>query len=71
MPIMFKFGTEKGRFVFIISIALISASGALLQGADNTVILKVLSISPLLLLTVAILLNVISILISVRIKSKS
>lgn len=70
-PILFKFGSEKGRFVFIIAIALIGASGPLLNSIDSDILLNISSISPLFLLVIALVMNYISIMISVRIKSKA
>lgn len=70
-PIIFKFGSEKGRFVFIIAMALIGASGPILKNIDSNILLKFLNISPIILLVIAIALNYISIVISIGIKSKS
>lgn len=69
-PILFKFGSEKGRFVFIIAMALIGASGSILKNIDNNMILKILDISPVFLLGIAVILNFISILISINIKKE-
>jgi hypothetical protein len=70
-PILFKFGSEKGRFVFIIAMALIGASGPLLKSIDNDILLNISNISPLFLLGIALVMNYISIMISVRVKSKA
>lgn len=66
-PILFKFGSEKGRFVFIIAMALIGASGPLLNNIDSDILLKLSNISPLFLLAVTLIMNYISIMISIRI----
>ena len=71
-PILFKFGSEKGRFVFIIAMAIIGASGPILQKVNSRIILDISRISPILLFTAAIAINVISVIISINIKkSKS
>ena len=67
-PILFKFGSEKGRFVFIIIMALVGASGSILQKIDNRIILEILNISPVILLTFVVILNAISITISMNIQ---
>lgn len=71
-PILFKFGSEKGRFVFIIAMAIIGASGPILQKVNSRIILDISRKSPILLFTAAIAINVISVIISINIKkSKS
>lgn len=67
-PILFKFGTEKGRLVFIIIMALVGASGPILQKMDNRIIFETSKISPVILLISAAILNVISIIISMKIQ---
>lgn len=69
-PILFKFGSEKGRFVFIIAMGLIGASGPLLEKMDGRVLMEISSLSPLILLLFAILLNVLSVLLSLKIKQR-
>lgn len=67
-PILFKFGSEKGRFVFIITMALVGASGPILQKVDSRIILEILNLSPIFLLAFAVVLNLISIMISMNVK---
>ena len=67
-PILFKFGSEKGRFVFIITMALVGASGPILQKVDSRIILKILNLSPVILLAFVVILNVMSLMISMNIK---
>ena len=67
-PILFKFGSEKGRFVFIITMALVGASGPILQKVDSRIILKILNLSPVILLVFVVILNVMSLMISMNIK---
>ncbi len=69
-PILFKFGSEKGRFVYLITLALIGASGSILKDIDNNMLLKILETSPVFLLGIAVILNLISILISINIKAE-
>ena len=67
-PILFKFGSEKGRFVFIITMALVGASGPILQKVDSRIILKIFNLSPVILLAFVVILNVMSLIISMNIK---
>lgn len=67
-PILFKFGSEKGRFVFIITMALVGASGPILQKVDSRIILKIFNLSPVILLAFIVILNVMSLMISMNIK---
>lgn len=69
-PILFKFGSEKGRFVFIIAMGIIGASGPLLEKMDDSVLVEMSNLSPLILLLFAILLNVLSVLLSLKIKQR-
>ena len=67
-PILFKFGSEKGRFVFIITMALVGASGPILQKVDSRIIIKIFNLSPVILLAFVVILNVMSLMISMNIK---
>lgn len=67
-PILFKFGSKKGRFVFIITMALVGASGPILQKVDSRIILKIFNLSPVILLAFVVILNVMSLMISMNIK---
>ncbi len=67
-PILFKYGSEKGRFVFIITMALVGASGPILQKVDSRIIHKILNLSPVILLVFVVILNVMSLMISMNIK---
>ena len=67
-PILFKFGSENGRFVFIITMALVGASGPILQKVDSRIILKIFNLSPVILLAFVVILNVMSLMISMNIK---
>mgnify|MGYP003605913072 FL=1 len=70
-PILFKFGSEKGRFVFIITMALVGASGPILQKVDSRIILKIFNLSPVILLAFVVILNVMSLMISINIKKNT
>ena len=67
-PILFKFGSEKGRFVFIITMGIVGASGPILQKVDSRIILEILNLSPVILIAFVVILNVISIMISMNVK---
>lgn len=67
-PILFKFGTEKGRIVFMLAIVLASIFGGFVSDSGIPELSGLKSISPLLVLPVVLLLNIISIQISMRIK---
>ncbi|MEG0107315.1 MAG: ABC-2 transporter permease [Lachnospiraceae bacterium] len=69
-PILFKYGSEKGRFVFIIAMALIGASGSILKGIGADALGKIPNISPIFFLGLAVVMNMISIVISIGIKLK-
>lgn len=69
-PILFKFGSEKGRFVFIIAMALIGAGGSIVKNIGTNMQGIIGDISPVFLLVIAIILNVISIMISINIKTE-
>lgn len=69
-PILFKFGSEKGRFVFIIAMMLLGASGPLLSSINSDILSQLINVSPLLLIVIAIVLNFVSIFISKRIRLK-
>lgn len=70
-PILFKFGSEKGRFVFIIAMALIGAGGPILANIDPQLLLPILNVSPVVFLFAAIILNAVSIIVSLKIKLKT
>lgn len=63
-PVLFKFGSEKGRFLFIIVMALIGAFG---NAFDSSIVLPLQHISPVVFMIGILLLNVISIQISLNI----
>lgn len=67
-PIFFKFGSEKGRFMFIGVTALIGTSGSIFSNLDKNIIVKILDNSPLIFISFAILCNVISVFVALNIK---
>ncbi|MEG1470127.1 MAG: ABC-2 transporter permease [Anaerovoracaceae bacterium] len=71
LPILFRFGTEKGRYIFIIAIAVVCASGPILKEVEPNLLSTFSKIAPLLIIGIACLMNIISIVISIRIKSKA
>lgn len=64
-PVLLKFGSEKGRFLFLIVVALIGAFGKVL---DNSLVLSWQNISLVVFMAGALLLNVISVHISLNIQ---
>lgn len=69
-PILLKFGSEKGRFVFILSMVLVGASSGFFNQLDKSILLSLKNISPLFILLVILFLNFISIQISLKITRK-
>ncbi len=65
MPLFFRFGSEKARFVFIAAMVLASITGSLL---NKEMLHRMINISPAILFAIVILLNGISILISIRVE---
>lgn len=68
MPILFKFGSEKGRFVFIIAIGFVSGLGPIIKNIDSHILLNISNTLPIFLLGFAVIMNFISIFISMHIK---
>lgn len=69
-PILFQFGSEKGRYVFIIAIAFAAGLGPIMKNFDSAILLSMVNTLPVFLLAFAAILNLISIFISMRIKIK-
>ena len=67
-PILFKFGTQKGRFVFIVFVAIASALGTLSQGFLIEIQTVLSNYLPLILLAAAVIANAVSIFICLHIK---
>lgn len=67
-PILFKFGSEKGRFVFIITMAVVAACGSIINSFHSNIFLILPDVQFMFLLVAAIIANFISIFISMRIK---
>ena len=67
-PILFKFGTQKGRFVFIVFVAIASALGTLGQGFLIEIQTVLSNYLPLILLAAAVIANAVSIFICLHIK---
>ncbi|MGN0485097.1 MAG: ABC-2 transporter permease [Lachnospiraceae bacterium] len=68
-PILFKFGAEKGRYVYLLVIFLIGASGPFLKGLHIKVSPD-MRLPKVIILGLVVVLNMISVLISIRIKEK-
>ncbi len=67
-PIMFKFGTQKGRFVFIAFMGLIAACGSIINNLYTEIPLNLAESVPMLLFVLAVMINVASVRISLQIK---
>lgn len=69
-PILFRFGSEKGRFVFIIAIGFAAGLGSIMKNVNGAMILSMSNALPAFLFGFAVILNFISMFISMRIKIK-
>lgn len=67
-PIMFKFGTQKGRFVFIVFMGLIAAGGSIINNLYTEIPPNLAESFPMLLFVLAVMINVASVRISLQIK---
>lgn len=67
-PILLKYGSQKGRLVFFVFIAIAGACGPIFRKIDPAALSGLTGMLPMLLLGIAVMLNVISISISLRIK---
>ena len=69
IPIAFKYGTQKGRIVFIIFIGVISAAGTIFIDIIPTIPENIISVFPTIGIIIGLLLNVISIFLSLHINN--
>ncbi len=69
--VVFKFGVEKGRIIYICAFGLIGAIGGISNNIDMSNINMMFNVSPLMFLVVAVVSNIISILFALKIKSKN
>ena len=69
-PVIFKFGAEKGRYVYIAAMALVGASVPFLKEMNINFRPDQMHLSKGLILGLVVVLNMISVLISIRIKEK-
>lgn len=69
-PILFKFGTEKGRYVYFAAMILVGSSGAILKEMNINFRPDRMHLSKGLIFGLVVVLNMISVLISIRIKEK-
>lgn len=70
IPIMFRFGTQKGRIVFIIFVGLMAAVSSIIRTLYSELSLNPSAHMPMLLFFAAIILNIVSIIISLHIKKQ-
>lgn len=66
-PLSFKFGVEKVRYIFIIGMVAITALAGILVETDSINVIAQSSIAPLFIFLFIIILNVVSILISIKV----
>ncbi len=69
-PITFKFGTQKGRIVFIVFIGISAAVGSVMMDLMPSIPEKMISLLPAITVLSVLVLNVFSILVSFRIKHR-
>lgn len=69
-PILFQFGSEKGRYVFIIAMAFAAGLGPIMKNIDSSILLSMPNTLPVFLFVFAVIFNFISIFISMHIKIK-
>ncbi len=67
-PIMFKFGSQKGRFVFIAFMGLAVAVGTIFRDVMPEISVSLVNLIPVLAFVAALILNVVSVFISLCIK---
>lgn len=67
-PILLKFGAQKGRFVFIAFMGIVAASESIIRNLSTGLLCYLPDMFPLLLFLLAIIMNIVSILISVHMK---
>lgn len=68
MPILFKFGAQKGRFVFILFLGLGCAAASIFNHVNAEVPVYGAKFLPAIVLILAILANIVSVMISMRLK---
>ncbi len=68
VPVLFKYGTQKGRFIFILFVGISVAVGVIVKNIFPEISTTLINSVPLLALAVALILNVVSVFISMRIK---
>ncbi len=72
LPLLFKFGSEKGRFVFIATVVLVSASGPILSAANpddiSQILTNITGIPLMVLIGLVVVANIASVAIAVKIK---
>ncbi len=71
MFVNFKFGVEKGRIIYILGFACVGALNGFVNSIDANNLAKFLETPPIVFLLFAIMLNIISIFLSIKFKSKN
>ena len=70
MPISFRYGTQKGRFVYLIFIFAFVALGSMVQKQLPAIPENMVSVLPVLAVLAALALNVLSVPVSFHIKHR-
>ena len=72
LPFMFKFGVEKGRYFFILIIAVIVITGTIFQDVFPSIDIYNLNVGMIILLIVAlVIINIVSMVISIKLYKSS
>ncbi len=69
-PLLFRYGTQKGRYLLILYIGLSTGLGTFIKGAAPDISIYISFITPTVVIIAAIILNIVSIFISLRFKKK-
>ncbi len=70
MFVNFKFGVEKGRIIYILFFIIIGALNGMLKTIDQNNIMRILETPPIVFLLISIIMNVLSIILSIKFRNK-
>ncbi len=70
MFVNFRFGVEKGRIIYIIGFACLGALSSLTKEVDPNAVVKIFETPPIVFLLLAVIINVVSIMLSIKFKNK-
>lgn len=69
-PLLFRYGTQKGRYLFILYIALSTGLGTFIKNAVPDISMYISHITQAVVIITAIILNIVSVFVSLRFKQK-